>query len=339
MNFNNIDDNRKYSQFKSAGRIRECFYCKERKALEAHSISRARCLSILQEEIAGNSCVYGFDAITLNYAFGLFRGASPGEFKPVGINKASTFTGFCSEHDRELFDIIDNFDFIPESLKQYFVYCYRAFARAYHKKREEVKSCTSCTDYATQNAGYVLNRTEECRVGLSIDLGDYPELINNWLIREEFDNLYHYHLQTQVQLPIASASFIQPSFDILEHRINDYKVRLPLNHIFLNIIPEEKTTHILISCFKSQRKSIQFIESLKAEYNRGRINLVGVFLTNLLVFYSENTFIRPSFINQMDYFNKQRLILNLRNSITDDIQNYYLDNPIREDMNFFNGVL
>lgn len=62
---------------------------------------------------------------------------------------------------------------------------------------------------------------------------------------------------------MASSSFAQPSFDIMQHRINDYRIHVPLNHIFLNIIPEEEVTHILISCFESQEKSIQFVVLLE----------------------------------------------------------------------------
>lgn len=80
---------------------------------------------------------------------------------------------------------------------------------------------------------------------------------------------------------MASSSFAQPSFDIMQHRINDYRIHVPLNHIFLNIIPKKEVTHILISCFESQEKSIQFVDSISDMYNQGYKDKVGTFFNHV----------------------------------------------------------
>jgi len=46
----------------------------------------------------------------------------------IGINKSSTFNGFCEKHDREIFEDLENKSFI-DSDKQYFLLFYRAVCR------------------------------------------------------------------------------------------------------------------------------------------------------------------------------------------------------------------
>lgn len=212
-----------------------------------------------------------------------------GEFKLVGTNIASTFTGFCDNDDRIIFSLIDNYDFDYNSPEQCFLYCYRTFARGYHKKREDLKSCESDSKFANDNPDYVTRRGYECNIGLTLDMGNFPVLMNEWLDNKEFNKLHHFCFRTKNPLPMASSSFAQPSFDIMQHRINDYIIHVPLNHIFLNIIPEEEVTHILISCFESQEKSIQFVDSIRDMYNQGYEDKVGTFLTTFLISFSQRT--------------------------------------------------
>ncbi len=261
----------------------------------------------------------------------------PKDFKLIGINTASTFTGFCHKHDREIFRLIDDFDY--NSSEQCFLYCYRAFARAYHKKREELKSCKSDSRLANENPSYFARRGEDCNIGLTLDIGNFPKLINKWLCDKNHKELHYFYFKTKVSLSMASSSFTQPSFDIMKRRINDYRGDVPLNHIFLNIIPEEKVTHILISCFKSQDKSMQFVDSIKDVYNQGYKDKVGVFLTTFLIFFTENTFFNPSLINNLSSYQRRNLLLNLEYSIAENTQDYFIENPINGSLNLFENTL
>lgn len=282
--------------------------------------------------------MYGFDSIYWDRSHS-DDGNLPVEFKLVGINIASTFTGFCHKHDREIFRLIDDFDFDYNSPEQCFLYCYRAFARGYHKKREDLKSCKSDSKLANENPSYFARRGEGCNIGLTLDIGNFPELMNEWLDNKNHKELHHFYFKTKVPLPMASSSFTQPSFDIRKRRINDYRGNVPLNHIFLNIIPEEKVTHVLISCFKSQDKSMQFVDSIKDMYNQGHKDGVGTFLTTFLIFFTENTFLKPLLINKLTCYEKRNLLLNLRNSITDGIEDHFIDNPINGSLNLFKDTL
>jgi hypothetical protein len=55
-------------------------------------------------------------------------------FEPVGVGKASVFTGLCSDHDQELFSAIDEEVIVLDSAKAMFLHSYRAVLRELHVK-------------------------------------------------------------------------------------------------------------------------------------------------------------------------------------------------------------
>ena len=64
--------------------------------IRAHSVQNSRILEALQE----NGVISKIESVVKNKETHL-------EFKKVGRNKATTFRGFCSEHDAALFKLLD----------------------------------------------------------------------------------------------------------------------------------------------------------------------------------------------------------------------------------------
>lgn len=89
------------------------------KIIKAHSISKSSSL----KEIANN----GHVLTTFKGAIDFDKGfkISP---KKIGIQKASTFTGFCAHHDKTLFQPIEDSDFVI-SEESCFLIAYRAVSR------------------------------------------------------------------------------------------------------------------------------------------------------------------------------------------------------------------
>jgi hypothetical protein len=54
--------------------------------------------------------------------------------KKIGINKATTFYGFCQHHDNKLFELIDNYPLKPDK-QQMALYAYRCLCREYFFKK------------------------------------------------------------------------------------------------------------------------------------------------------------------------------------------------------------
>ena len=89
------------------------------KIIKAHSISKSASL----KDIAHNGHVLTTfkEAISFKNGFNV----SP---KKIGIQKASTFTGFCAYHDKLLYQPIEDFDFVI-SEENCFLIAYRAISR------------------------------------------------------------------------------------------------------------------------------------------------------------------------------------------------------------------
>ena len=61
----------------------------------------------------------------------------------------------------------------------------------------------------------------------------------------------------------------------------------------------------------------------------------GRFLTSILIFHVENTFLSPSLINSLTNFERRNLLLNLKPGIQENLYNRY----IIGDLNIFKNTL
>src|SRR5687768_16231274 len=97
--------------------------------IQAHTLQRSGVLS----RIARDNHVYSYipTVHTLNRTGGRF------EAKLTGIRKASTFTGFCAEHDKSMFADLEDRDFSGDP-KQVFLLAYRAASMELYKKAQGV---------------------------------------------------------------------------------------------------------------------------------------------------------------------------------------------------------
>ena len=124
------------------------------KIVNAHTVPKSASL----KSIARNGHVYG-----PKYSFEHFL-QSDKRFAPtlIGINKASTFTGFCTIHDNDIFSPLEDEEFSNEP-QQCFLLAYRAFARECYTKS------------ATANLGTMRSKLDR---GKSLDAQMNIQMIN-----------------------------------------------------------------------------------------------------------------------------------------------------------------
>ena len=81
-----------------------------KKAIKSHSVQKSKHLKNIAEQgkVHGKSINYIDVESFLNGKM---------QFEDIGINKASTFDGFCAFHDNELFKDIEKGDYSPDSLR------------------------------------------------------------------------------------------------------------------------------------------------------------------------------------------------------------------------------
>lgn len=106
--------------------------------ISAHSIQRSGQLAHIAED--GHVYRVSADLSTLN--------KNNGKPKPrrIGINRVSTFAGFCKGHDNVLFAPIDDFPLHPDA-KQVALYAYRSLCREYFVKENAVRSLSNLANH------------------------------------------------------------------------------------------------------------------------------------------------------------------------------------------------
>ncbi len=337
MKFSDIKLNKQFSQYRGLGRFNECFYCKcKSNIVSAHSISEARCLSLLSEDFNGQKGVYAFNNIHIE-GKEWFIPKEEYYFCLTGISQASTFRGFCEKHDREIFKLIDTKSFDSNSMEQCFLYCYRAFAYGYHRKRENIKSSNKFSAYKEHNPFFIEQFGKNCQLAVDLDCKNLADSLPKWLREKKYGKLYHLYFKTKSSVPIASANVIQPTYDINGETFNNWENEgIPLSHIFINIIPELNCTHILISCLKQDKKSVEYLEKIKALLGIDN-DWIGKYLTMLLVYFTDNTYIKPSYINRNNLV-KQKILYRLVKTGSIDEADYFINNP-QCDINLFEESL
>jgi hypothetical protein len=106
-------------------RVRRCLApgegCLE-KAISAHSIPKSCVLNQICED---NHVVMPITRPESDLMPAL-------EFKRVGKNKASTFTGLCAKHDNEIFQPIDRFPFDTTNVQNLFLLAFRSVLNELH---------------------------------------------------------------------------------------------------------------------------------------------------------------------------------------------------------------
>jgi hypothetical protein len=96
------------------------------KIIRAHTVPKSSSL----KSIARNGHVYGLNCSLENIQ------KNKGKIEPelIGVNKASTFSGFCGYHDGLLFQPIEQYRF-SNTPEQCFLLAYRAFSREFYTKK------------------------------------------------------------------------------------------------------------------------------------------------------------------------------------------------------------
>jgi len=141
-------------------------------AIQAHSVQNSRILTLLAHHGHVKAMTLGFDR----------DGAPQMRMDDVGRNKATTFTGFCSQHDSEIFAPIEREVFRPTDQEHLFLFAYRAVARELH---------------VLMDAAIKIQATYTKRIELGIDKGDQPEpagmLAIDHILRAHSTYLYKLH--------------------------------------------------------------------------------------------------------------------------------------------------
>ncbi|RPK31749.1 YecA family protein [Paenibacillus xylanexedens] len=223
-------------------------------------------------------------------------------FKAIGRKKATTFSGFCSHHDKELFQPIEDQDFYG-SEHQKFLFSYRAFSFEYHKKAEAAKlhkkngddkpSLYTNYEYLGFKEGYDLSTNDN---EYTKSLYDEALLSNDYVAVESVEVV----LNKEVLFSVSSGFYLE--YDLTGEKINDLSnPEARIHPVTLTVFPENKRTIILFSWL---RDSSEIYFNFKQQLLGLKVDQLEQILNNMIPSYCENVVYNPDFIDNMNSSNK-----------------------------------
>ena len=252
----------------------------QKKAIRAHSIQNAKTLDLL---------VTSGHVIAFRPRFSAHGPAI--DFERVGRNEASTFTGFCSEHDREIFAPIDNNPLDTTNREHLFLLAYRAVTFELHAIME--------TAVKSQNM-------YSARVERGWDSPD--ELSPPGRVATE--NLLHAWITWRYRAENFDLDLLAGDYSKIEHDVIAFENQKPcigVSSLFTieGVTKEEDTVRIALSVLPvSDSKTVVVFSYHKNDSGLGRaaldrvINTTGEYqkyeLSKLIIRKMSNFYISPS---------------------------------------------
>lgn len=271
-----------YKKLRHEAKIKQCLHprkdeCSER-IIKAHSIQNNKILN----RIANNGLVYmpcpKFD--------------SPFEtMTKYGRKEATIFTGFCSNHDKIVFQPIEDNSF-DKSIEHVFLYTYRCFSVEYHKK-QEVENVRKGIYQQKPSLLKLPKKNNLFRGSIAAidDLKYVKDEFDKALLNESYDILTSIVWEFNQPVNFAGTGFEAITNDLKGNRIQDLTdFEIPAKHIFVMIFPENEKTYCIISWLKKNDDLFSEFYSELLELNESEKKN---YINNLLPIMSENIAINP----------------------------------------------
>ena len=215
----------------------------------------------------------------------------------IGINRASTFTGFCSKHDKEIFSPLEDQPFEGEP-EQLFLLAYRSIAKELFSRvvaldlLGRAKGMDSGKPEPEQVAtqDYLNNVIDGMEVGQS-DLQKIKLEYDNDLVVKSFGAYEHCRLQLSSVPPIMCSGVFYPEYDFQGRLLQDLSDRsLVPEELSVNCIATDAGGEIVLVGREAPRDTTRkYIESLlDLDVDRQSYAICGVILSSF-----ENVFIAP----------------------------------------------
>lgn len=274
------------------------------KIIKAHTIPKSSSLNA----IAVDGHVYGFK-ISLDSIHKQSGKLSP---ELIGVNKASTFTGFCNLHDNSIFSPVEKNDFActPE---QCFLLAYRAFSRECYTKSAmaNLGDLRSSLDKgkSIEHQMDIQMKSFLTAIGVNAALKDnkfHKMKFDSILESQEYQDVQAVIFKLDTPPPVMVSGAVNPDFDFNGQRIQDL--------MELNVVPDllsmtsfydGKNGYIVMSwlsyCGSSCKKLINSL------FEKPQSDLT-TYLVQYIFKNFENCFISPSWWDEVTDKDKELII-------------------------------
>ena len=300
---NKILFNKRMSAFNKKANVKQCLHPNKsdcsKKIIHAHTIQNNRYLSQIVSHVNGENVLIQIKDLVIE-GDGI-------HIKYQGRSKATTFRGFCSNHDSILFEKVEKHKF-THSREQIFLLSYRALCATLHSGQEWIKG------HKDDPAQKTTIGNDDIYYGLLFGMLKELQLIlmkkrklDYCLKISKFDILHSYVLKfpsRKIYLACSGVVSTSYSFDntkfgnLIEDKAD----------IFLTILPDEEVPFAILSCMTADKSGRKFLDSL-FQQNRESIEIV---LSSMLFFYTDSTVISPILWNEMLNQSERQNLLNIK---------------------------
>jgi len=143
------------------------------------------------------------------------------EPEKIGINKSSTFNGFCEKHDREIFEDLENKPFI-DCDKQYFLLFYRAICRKLYDLRAAINM--NKVKKETFGESFSLSQSD---FGHGIDLKEIEKIkkeMDGNIKNEHYRDIYWFSIKTENPPVLMVNEIFAPKYDCNSEKTENMKI-------------------------------------------------------------------------------------------------------------------
>ena len=291
------------------------------KIIDAHSIQRTGQLLNIAEK--GHVYTISRDANEFRKNKGKVT------YKLIGLNKISTFRGFCSYHDSVLFKEIDKKYLIPTT-EQILLYAYRSICREIYAKSYVIEKMISIRETAKSQAA-TDDLFDSVIIGNSNGLQNllrHKKMFDETLQLSKYDDIKYVLYVFEDKQNLAFSSLLFPHFDFNGRILQDIgNLNIELELLTFCSAPLKNGWGYLLAWHDSSSNTAKkMIDSL----NNGKKETTIIDCLFRLALNAENIAISPSWWESINNEEKEQ-ILNVVSNALDifaDIENNYLSNGV-----------
>jgi hypothetical protein len=263
---------------------------------KSHTISKSKSLSLIGEK----------DHVLVRQG-DLFRKTRTANnllvMKKTSVNEALTFKGFCNQHDNDLFQCLDNEQFMATA-EQIFMQAYRCASREYYFKDCQVKAFLDEAQIAEmqglpKNNKYELSpEFESIKTSMQQGLADIracKEKFDDLIVNKDYRRLQSYVIHSSSSPVLACAGSFFPDYLSNGNLLQDFTdFGSNPQFLFVSVIPDQFGMFIVLSFFDNEAKApTRFIEDL-IETNKLTQRIIWMCMTRI-----ENLAVKPSWWTEL----------------------------------------
>jgi hypothetical protein len=279
--------------------------------IRAHSLSKRQSLGAVTENGHVFSAIPNTERL-------FHRDDARGQL--IGINKASTFTGFCGKHDQEIFRELDTKEFDGNASNKTFLVAYGTLCRELFAKRGHSKTFEVIKELdrgrSESDQIFIQKASSLGAAGAQAALAELQELkgrFDNALLAARYNEFCFRNFRFDVRPDIVSAGGFNPTHNLGGRLIQDL-IRLdqPSENLLFSILPA--TSGFWVSFLWSTEHKLMgtFVEDF------ARMATVGT-AYGVALAYVENSFMKPSVWRTMGARDQEIITkLTLMGTVNDD---------------------